>query len=136
MDKIKYVVGFLFSPDYKKVVLINKNRPEFQRGLYNGVGGRIEENETPGDAMSREFMEETGVLINDWKEYAILDGDCIVYVFSASSEKYDEVKTQTDERIEIIYTFEVSTLKIMPNLRWLIPMALDANHIHCVAKFI
>jgi len=136
MDKIRYVVGFLFSSDYKRVVLINKNRPEFQKGLYNGVGGRIEEDELPIDAMIREFYEETDVLIENWKEYAILDGDCVVHVFAAYSEKYSEVTTKTDERVEILYTFEVPSLKIMPNLRWLIPMALDANHVYCTANFI
>ena len=43
-NTIKYVTGFLFSPDKKSVVLINKNRPAFQVGKLNGVGGKIEEN--------------------------------------------------------------------------------------------
>lgn len=135
MDKIRYVVGFLFSPNYKNVVLIRKNRPDFQKGLYNGVGGKIELNESPIEAMIREFKEETGLLITEWKEYAILDGDCQVHVFSSISEEYIKVETKTDEEVCILYTFEVSSLKIMPNLRWLIPMAMDSNHIHCIANF-
>jgi 8-oxo-dGTP diphosphatase len=135
MEQIQYVVGFLFSPDFKKVVLINKNRPDFQKGLYNGVGGRIEENEAPADAMKREFLEETGLLVENWREYCVLQGDCVVYVFSASSEDYHLVQTKTDERVDIIWSFEVPTLNVMPNLRWLIPMASDKFHLHCVANF-
>ncbi|WP_164969449.1 hypothetical protein [Halarcobacter ebronensis] len=50
-----YVTGFLFTKDFKHVVLIKKLNPEWQRGLFNGVGGKVEENEKPCDAMSREF---------------------------------------------------------------------------------
>ena len=48
---IKYVTGFLFSPDKQSVVLITKNRPKWQENKLNGVGGKIELNETPLEAM-------------------------------------------------------------------------------------
>jgi 8-oxo-dGTP diphosphatase len=44
---IKYVVGFLFNEGKTKVVLIKKNRPDWQKGYFNGVGGKIEGDETP-----------------------------------------------------------------------------------------
>ena len=59
-----YVVGFLFSDDRKKVVLIEKTHPGWQKGKWNGIGGHIEEGELPKDAMQREFNEEAGVLIH------------------------------------------------------------------------
>lgn len=34
-----YVLGFAFGPNYKKVALLHKLRPEWQKGLLNGVGG-------------------------------------------------------------------------------------------------
>ena len=134
MDKIKYVCGFLFSPDFKHVVLIRKNRPEFQIGKCNGVGGKIEENETPSQAMKREFFEEAGLMVDDWKELAIISGnDWEVYFHYAISDKYLSVETKTDEIIEIHYVFNIPNIEVIPNLKWLIPMALDPNHIHCVA---
>ena len=36
---MKYSVGFLFNPDETKVVLIKKNRHDWEKGLLNGVGG-------------------------------------------------------------------------------------------------
>ena len=132
---IKYVVGFLFSPDKKSVVLIKKIRPTFQAGLFNGVGGKIEIGETPIQAMTREFFEETGLTINNWEEYCILQGDCIVNVFKAIDENYKLVKSQTDENVSIHNVCSIPLLKVMPNLKWLIPMATDINHVHCVAIF-
>jgi 8-oxo-dGTP diphosphatase len=61
-DYIIYVAGFLFSEDESKVVLIEKNKPDFLKGLFNPVGGKKENNETSLEAMIREFKEETGVM--------------------------------------------------------------------------
>ncbi len=41
-----YVLGFAFDEDYEWVALIKKNRPQWQAGKLNGVGGKIEPNET------------------------------------------------------------------------------------------
>ncbi len=51
---------FLFSEDRRRVVLINKKRPEWQAGLQNGIGGKVLEGEIYLQAMIREFKEETG----------------------------------------------------------------------------
>jgi 8-oxo-dGTP diphosphatase len=56
---IRYSAGFLFSKDYKQVLLIKKEKPDWQRGLYNGVGGKVEPGETELNCMIREFEEET-----------------------------------------------------------------------------
>jgi 8-oxo-dGTP diphosphatase len=42
----QYVLGFLFDPSQKDVVLIKKLKPEWQKGKLNGVGGKIEEGES------------------------------------------------------------------------------------------
>lgn len=52
--KRQYVLGFLFNENLTKVVLVRKKRPEWQCGLLNGVGGKIEDGEPPLDAMVRE----------------------------------------------------------------------------------
>jgi hypothetical protein len=33
-----YVLGFLFSSDFSSVCLIEKQKPKWQQGRYNGVG--------------------------------------------------------------------------------------------------
>jgi hypothetical protein len=35
----EYVCGFMFSPDHQVVLLVKKNRPDWQAGRYNGAGG-------------------------------------------------------------------------------------------------
>ncbi len=58
---MNYVAGFLFEPYMERVVLIQKEKPTWQKGRLNGVGGKMELGETPLQAMQREFREETGL---------------------------------------------------------------------------
>src|ERR1017187_6449952 len=111
-----YVVGFLFKETANslfdlEVCLINKTHPEWQRGLENGPGGSVNENEVPSEAMSREFQEETGVLIAplDWNylitlSYGTLDLNPVqVHVFAAKAIGWErDIKTMTEEEVQWI----------------------------------
>lgn len=101
---IQYVVGFMFTLDKNEVVLIRKNRPDWQAGKWNGVGGKCEDDETPANAMKREFLEETGVDSEEWEKYAMIYGDnngWRVHVFRAFSNFADYAETKTDETIRL-----------------------------------
>jgi 8-oxo-dGTP diphosphatase len=122
----KYVVGFLFNEKQDRVLLIKKERPSWQKDLWNGVGGKIEEYETRDHAMIREFKEETGLLIDYWRLYAAIRGvSYTIYFYSAVSLEFDAAKTTTDEMILDFAVKEIPKLKTVPNLIWLVPMALD-----------
>ena len=131
-----YVVGFLFSDDRRWVTLIRKNRPDWQAGKYNGVGGKVERGEAVQDAMVREFFEETGVKTkwDEWTEFALLHGkkSDAIYVFSAVSTPYlSAVKTKTDEEVMNILVKHVldqdEPYPVVPNLPVLIRLALMDN---------
>ena len=127
----RYVAGFLFDDCRQHVVLIRKNRPEWQRGKLNGLGGRIEPGETPASAMRREFQEETGVDIPDWKEFAVLTGTGFVVHFfygCADWETIGRVSSLTDELVRTYQLNELGSLPTVPNAKWLIPKALPMEH--------
>jgi len=124
----KYVVGFLFSNDCSHVVLIKKLNPKWQKGLFNGVGGKIEEGESSIEAISREFEEETGVLIDvkKWNCYINIERPNHYYldVYCAFSNLAFEVRTVEKEEVHIVKVDNLPS-NIIPNLKWLIPLALD-----------
>ena len=57
------------DPVEKVVALIRKDRgPSFNIGKWNGIGGKVETGEGIRSCMSREFQEETGLLVaaDEW----------------------------------------------------------------------
>jgi 8-oxo-dGTP diphosphatase len=131
-SKRLYVCGFAFTNELQRVVLIQKTKPAWQKGKYNGVGGKIEQGEEPIDAMVREFYEETGVTIAaaEWTQFAILENnDWIVYFYKAITDVAANVQTTTEERVELIdlehLLYEGGIDRSVPNIQWLIPMALQ-----------
>lgn len=104
MKNKKYVVGLVFD-NKKRVMLIKKNRPDWQKGYFNGVGGEIKQNEKPINAIKRECKEESDLYINNWTEYKKTifgNGVVLYYYFSLITEKkLNEFKSKTDEIISI-----------------------------------
>lgn len=121
----KYVCGFMFDESRCCVLLIHKLRPDWQAGKLNGVGGRVEEGETEAEAMRREFKEETGIDHSRWQLFCVLKDarGWPVYFFFALG-KITLAKTTTDEIPRYLPVERVQTRDdVIPNLRWLIPMA-------------
>ncbi len=124
-----YVLGFLFREHKGPAVLIKKQKPEWQRGLLNGVGGKIELNEPPFNAMVREFKEETGVntVHIPWRMFCKMQGDdFIIYCFTAIDKYcYEYASTQESEEIEKHDMHKLLYHPHVSNLQWLMSMASD-----------
>lgn len=135
-----YVVGFMLDAEREHVVLIEKARPAWQAGKLNGVGGKIEKGETPHEAMAREFEEETGLATgrSDWRRICTIswpddqarvgsdDRARVVFfrsVYAGERPLYEAVRSQTDEPVMRIPLQAVQYLPVIPNLRWLVPLA-------------
>jgi len=97
-----------------------------------GVGGKIEINELSVDAMVREFEEEAEVVIaqEQWRCYVkIHRPHCYdLDVYFAHSDLAFEARTIEREQIQLFDTHRLPK-NLIPNLKWLIPMALgkEAN---------
>lgn len=107
------------------VVLIRKNRPEWQAGKLNGVGGHVEDTETYQDCMVREFKEEAGILVPkyNWTRFVIIRSPAwTVAFFRATVESFDGIETKTDETIVFADAFNLPS-DTVPNVQWLVPMA-------------
>lgn len=132
-----YVLGFMFSESREHVILIRKNRPEWQKGKLNGVGGKIEQDEPPIAAMIREFKEETGARWPKWRHFASMtNSQFIVYCYAAFASGI-QVESKTDEEIVKVKVSDILTDHhyIIDNLKWLICMALDRGFEPVTVKY-
>lgn len=132
---VRYVVGFAFDNESKHtVILIQKRKPAWQAGHFNGVGGKVERGESSLEAMIREFKEETTVetTASDWRQFASLVSrywNVDVYVAFLDPSSFLNARTNTPEQISKIAVEDISGgwVPIVPNLSWLIPMALQSK---------
>lgn len=126
----KYVCGFCFDEYFKEIALIVKNKPKWQEGKLNGIGGKIEPGELPVGAMRREFREEAGIHVHDWKPLIILSGeDWVVHFFYGSSKEFQYITTQEDEVVLLLKVDKVFPhYEYIDNLEWLIPLAIYKNN--------
>ncbi len=138
----KFVAGFMFNLNLDKVALIKKTRPEWQKGLLNGIGGRIEDGESSIQAMVREFKEETGMttLDEDWTCFSTAvneDKTWFVdfYQMVTCDEDLEDLASITDENIVIIDVANLDNEPVVQSLKWLIKMCLDRNIEHAEIKF-
>lgn len=130
----RYCLGFYFAQNC--VLLIHKNRPDWQKGKVNGIGGSVEAGETAMCAILREFKEETGqeTMGFQWKRVCTLvtEDRSEVFVFAAFGDRLF-VPVQTDELCKW-YPIKQMPDNIIPNLRWLVPVCLE-NAIHFEVQF-
>lgn len=119
-----YVVGFLFN-EKDEVLLLKKIKPAWQFNKWNGVGGNIEPGETPGEAMRREFIEETR--IGDylgWEHKATIIGIFgTLFVFATRSSKklFEKMPARNDVE-ELFHWFPKNSLpsNMIYNLPWVV----------------
>jgi 8-oxo-dGTP diphosphatase len=62
-------LGYCLSKDGKKVLLMhrNKNQGDDHLGKYNGLGGKMHEDEDIDSSMRREFLEESGLVVKSMR---------------------------------------------------------------------
>lgn len=114
----------------ENVVLIEKEKPEWQRGKYNAIGGKIEEKETPLQAMVREFQEEAFILTkpDHWNPLCLIgDSNYEVYFFYCLFEDWRDYISKTTEEVFHIPVMDLHTVNhlLIQNLNWLIPLCID-----------
>lgn len=121
-----FVLGFVFNKDGTKVLLVQKERPKWQAGLWNGIGGKIEGAEFPKVAMMRECYEETGCSYT-WDH--VLTFVCpggTVFVYRAFSTGNVIAYSQMEDEFLDVYSIDNLPSMIINNLKWMIPVCLSS----------
>lgn len=130
----EYVLGFVFDEQLNHLLLVKKNRPQWQKDKLNGIGGKIEAfDNLPVNAMTREYQEETGLIIpvEQWQFFAKMFSPHFAvhcFVSQISYEKMQLFNSVTDEEILMVHVndlFDNRFFQCISNLSWLVPLALE-----------
>ncbi len=79
-----------------------KKQQDINKGKWIGVGGHLENNETPGECLIREVREETGLTLNSFRYRGIITfiyGDTLEYMFLFTSDDFRGELGQCDEGV-------------------------------------
>lgn len=128
---MRYVVVFpkvVNSKPGDKVLLVKKDRPKWQRGRFNLVGGKIEEGETPEQAALRELEEEAGLQslpISPTVMGQIVGSWGVVYCVKIPIMFRQEIIPREGETEEVKWhdwNKVKESKRLLPNLKIVIPM--------------
>lgn len=124
-----YCLGLAFTPT-GELVVVKKNRPQWQSGLLNAPGGHVEEGETPLESMIREFEEETNILAQAWEQIFTVQfpsAELHVFTTNLSPAQLSDLRSVTDELITVVSPTSIidRTLPCVGNLPWMVAFAAN-----------
>lgn len=136
-----YTLGFIRFQD--EILLINRMKQPW-KGCWNGVGGKVENNEDIRLSMQREIKEETGISIP--LENMIYKGrltwepndDSFLYLFLMDVEAKNNPPMVTAEGIlawrKIDWICDKDNLGVAANIPYFLPTLLTNGiyHYHCI----
>jgi len=128
-----YTLGFVVFRGVNKILLMEKRKPEFQKGFLNGLGGKPEDDEGFTDCIIREIEEESGLKTNtkDWNYFCKMVGaDWEVYCFISmlDHKRMEGISTKEEEKIVILDLNKINTCypNLLGNIPWLVGMGIDS----------
>ena len=110
----------------------NKKDKDLHKGKWNGLGGKLEDGETPEEAVIREVKEESGLIISQPEHKGILtwplfDGveDWIAFVFLATDYEGTPKKTCEEGSLHWIKHKDIHTLPLWEGDYFFIPWLFE-----------
>ena len=139
---LKYTLCFLRRKD--EILMLNRQKPSWM-GMWNGVGGRMEQGETPKECILREVREETGIEIADARDCGVVtweaDGKDLGGMHLYIAEINDDIEyitpKSTDEGIldwkKIDWILNPDNTGVIKNIQHFLPIALKNDKRYCFA---
>ncbi|KAJ8139928.1 hypothetical protein OY671_006871 [Metschnikowia pulcherrima] len=98
-ERQKYTLGFIRS-ETNHILFLNRQKAPWM-GRWNGVGGKLDPEESPYDCIVRETFEETGLMLPQYEDRGVMrwyrDGNDLggVHIFTADITKAEMEKYTT-----------------------------------------
>lgn len=143
---IAYTLGFVIRGD--EILMLNREKSPW-KGAWNGVGGKIQGDESPLDCIRRELYEETGIESNvahfedkgllTWTDFEAIGNGLRIFFIRVKLSFVLETPLKTKEGIldwkRIEWIIDLKNEGVAKNIPMFLPELLaqsDLKHIHCV----
>ncbi|MCD9030891.1 8-oxo-dGTP diphosphatase [Luteimonas sp. Y-2-2-4F] len=130
-------LGYVLSPDRRRVLLIHRNaRADDQHlGKYNGLGGKLEADEDIVAGMRREIREEAGIDCEElqlrgtvsWPGFGKQGEDWFGFVFLVTRYRGTPLEANAEGALEWVDVDRVLGLPMWEGDRHFVPLVFDAD---------
>jgi 8-oxo-dGTP diphosphatase len=130
-------LGYVLSPDRRKVLLVHRNAraDDAHLGKYNGLGGKLEPLEDVVSGMRREIAEEAGIECLDlrlrgtlsWPGFGKHGEDWFGFVFLIDNHRGTPPASNTEGTLEWIDIERIGDLPLWEGDRQFLPLVFDAD---------
>lgn len=130
-------LGYILSADAGQTLLVHRNRRDHDHhlGKYNGLGGKMKEDEDVATCMKREIHEETGLTCTqmelrgtvNWPHFGPNGEDWLGFIFLISA--FDGTPRSTNKEGTLAWhkLTELHNLPMWPGDRFFLPLVFDGD---------
>lgn len=130
-------LGYVLSPDRKRVLLVHRNaRPgDLHLGKYNGLGGKMGRDEDVAACMRRELREEAGIEARSmqlrgtlsWPGFGKHGEDWLGFLFLVTAFEGTPPPRNAEGTLEWIELERIAELPLWEGDRHFLPLVFDAD---------
>jgi 8-oxo-dGTP diphosphatase len=130
-------LGYILSPDGKRVLLVHRTAriTDDQLGKYNGLGGKLERDESVSDCMKREIREEAGIEVEEmqlrgtinWTNFGPKGEDWLGFVFLITRFSGEPWTENAEGTLSWVDVDKMHELPMWEGDRHFLPLVFDAD---------
>ena len=130
-------LGYVLSPDGKRVLMIHRNarKDDHHLGKYNGLGGKMEPGEDIADCMRREIREEAGIECLEmrlrgtlnWPGFGKHGEDWLGFIFVITRYEGTPLESNPEGALEWVDVDSLHDLPMWEGDRHFLPLVFDAD---------
>lgn len=129
-------LGFVVHPDGERVLMVHRvgRQDDYQRGKFNGLGGKLEPTEDVVACMKREISEEAGITVTSlrlrgtvsWPGFSA-QGDEFGFIFLIDGWEGEPLKANEEGPLSWRRIDELSSLPMWDGDRYFLPLVFDES---------
>jgi 8-oxo-dGTP diphosphatase len=130
-------LGYVLSHDKKSILMIHRNKrlDDVHYGKYNGLGGKIHNDETVTEGMKRELLEESGLHADNlilrgvisWPGFGKKGEDSFGFIYIIDQWHGEKHEGNHEGTLEWVPLDKVLELPLWPGDLLFLPMVFDDN---------